>query len=81
MSYIKEILIKDKQAYLTENYLFDEIPKLTDKKLCIHCNEEITVGDFKVYIDGQGNEYICCPNAPDCNGTIIDWFPVDFDFS
>jgi hypothetical protein len=31
------------------------------------------VGDFKVFADEEEFEYICCPNAPDCDGTVIDW--------
>ena len=74
---MNEIKIKDKQKYLNENYLFEDIPKLTDGKLCIHCDAEITVGDFKVYQGNDGFEYICCPNAPKCNGTVIDWFEIN----
>lgn len=71
---MKELVIKDKQKYLNDNYPFDDVPKLTDKKYCIHCEEIITVGDYKVFKDEDGEEYIYCPNAPDCDGTIIDWF-------
>lgn len=74
---MKEINISDKQKYLDENYPFVDIPKLTDKKRCIHCEKIIVVGDFKVFKDKSGDEYIFCPNAPECNGTLIDWFPVD----
>ncbi|MHC1775467.1 MAG: hypothetical protein AB9834_08650 [Lentimicrobium sp.] len=70
---MKELIITNKQKYLEENYPFDGIPKLTDKVECIHCDSIITVGDFKVYKDETGFEFICCPNAPDCNGTVIDW--------
>jgi hypothetical protein len=44
---------------------------------CIHCNNIINVGDFKVFIDEAGEEYICCPHAPKCDGTVIDWFTLD----
>lgn len=70
---MKELLIIDKQKFLKENYPFQDVPELTDQKRCIHCDEVITVGDFKVYKDETGFEYICCPNAPECNGTVIDW--------
>ncbi len=70
---MKELIIKNKKKYLKENYPFTDIPKLTDQKLCIHCNEIITVGDYKVFSDEDGDEFICCPNAPRCNGTLIDW--------
>lgn len=72
-----ELLITNKQKYFDDNYPFEDAPKLTDKKCCIHCDNIIVVGDYKVFKDKQGEEYICCPNAPDCNGTVIDWFRVD----
>lgn len=71
---MKELIITDKQKYLEENYPFVGVPKLTDKKRCIHCNRIITVGDYKVYKADDGFEFICCPNAPGCSGTLIDWF-------
>ena len=68
--------IEDKETYFNENYCGPEkTPKLTEKRRCIHCNQIITVGDYKVEFS-QGREWIVCPNAPSCNGTIIDWFPV-----
>ena len=72
-----ELTIPDKLTYLQENYPFTNIPALTDKKRCIHCDSVITVGDYKVYKDETGFEYICCPNAPECNGTVIDWIDVE----
>lgn len=68
-----EIEIKDKQKYLDKNYPFTPIPELADRKNCIHCNSQIIVGNYKVFADSSGMEYICCPNAPECNGTVIDW--------
>jgi hypothetical protein len=65
----------DKEIYLKENYPFAEIPKLTDKVHCIHCQKNVIVGDYKVEIQ-YNEEYICCPNAPECDGTIIDWINV-----
>jgi hypothetical protein len=47
--------------------------ELTDRRFCHLCEQNITVGDYKLErIDGL--YYICCPNAPKCNGTIIHWF-------
>ena len=74
---MEEVLIKNKEKYLKEHYPFDETPKLTDKKRCIHCDTIFTVSEYKVFRDKKGNEYICCPNAPDCDGTVIDWFRID----
>ena len=73
---MKEIIIKDKQKYLQENFPFDGDLKLTDKKHCIHCDKDIIIGDFKVFLVG-GDEFICCPNAPECNGTVIDWMDIE----
>jgi hypothetical protein len=69
---MEEVIIQNKQKYLDENYPFEEKLKLTDKMRCIHCGSIITVGDYKVF-KIEWEEYICCPNAPECNGTIIDW--------
>jgi len=74
---MKELVIIDKQEYLKENYPFEEIPELTDKKRCIHCDIVFYVGEYKVFTDQTGDEYICCPAAPECDGSVIDWFPVD----
>jgi hypothetical protein len=74
---MEELIIKDKQKYLNENYPFEDRPKLTDSKCYIHCDSVFTVGDFKVFKDKRGAEFICCPNAPKCSGTVIDWFTVD----
>lgn len=73
---MKEIIIKDKQKYLQDNYPFEGIPDLTDKKHCIHCDKNIIVGDFKVFLV-NGREFIYCPNAPECDGTIIDWMDIE----
>ena len=74
---MEKLLIENKQKYLNDNYPFEGIPHLSDKKLCIHCNQTITVGDFKVYRDTTNDfEFICCPNAPDCDGTVIDWIDL-----
>jgi hypothetical protein len=71
-----EIRIENKQNYLNENYPFAEIPNLTDLKECIHCGNIIAVGDYRVLKDDVGIEYICCPHAPDCDGTVIDWIDI-----
>ena len=73
---MKEIVIKDKQNYLIKNYPFSEIPDLADRKKCIHCDSEIIVGNYKVFADDSGVEYISCPNTPKCNGTVIDWVDI-----
>ena len=67
--------IKNKQKYLKDKYPFKNVPKLTDKKLCVNCDKEIIVGDYKVEILNN-IEYILCPNSPNCDGTLIHWFDL-----
>ena len=75
---MQEVFVADKQKFLNEEYPFEDKPKLTDKFRCLHCGEVITVGDYKIFKEhGDDVLYICCPNAPECNGTIIDWIDVD----
>jgi hypothetical protein len=69
---LQEVKIKNKQKYLDDNYPFGNPPKLTDKLRCLHCGSIISVGDYKVFKTGW-EEFICCPNAPECDGTVIDW--------
>ena len=64
--------IKDKASYLEHRYPFYEVPKLTDQKHCIHCGKNFVVGDYKVELS-HGEEFIVCPNAPKCDGTLLDW--------
>ena len=70
----EEIQVEDKQILLQEQG-FEKF-KLIDKKYCIHCDKEITVGDYKVFVELDGFKSISCPNAPKCDGTVIDW--IDF---
>lgn len=69
--------IENKEAYLKRRSPFMEIPKLTDKKICIRCKKKFVVGDYKVEIKDR-KEYIVCPNAPSCDGTIMDWVHTGF---
>lgn len=73
---MEEIIINGKEKYLKENYPFGNIPKLTSEICCIHCDTIFKVGEYKVFKDRSGEEYICCPSAPDCSGTVIDWIPI-----
>lgn len=75
---MKEVLIQDKQKYLNENHPTGEVLLLADKRECLHCGKVITVGDYKVFKE-DNFDYIYCPNAPECNGTAIDWMPVGFN--
>ena len=66
--------LRTKKVFLEENYPFEAVPKLTDKRKCIHCDKIITVGDYKAFQDSEdGAILIYCPNAPECDGTVIDW--------
>jgi hypothetical protein len=74
---MEELTIKDKQKYLNSNYPFEHPPKLTDKKCCMLCDRVFAVSEYKVFKDFVGSETICCPSAPDCAGTVIDWLEVE----
>ena len=74
---MEQIIIKNKQKYLEDNYPFNDVPKIKDKRRCIHCDDIFVVGDYKVFKDQSGDEFICCPNAPDCDGTVKDWCKLD----
>ncbi|MBS9522387.1 hypothetical protein KI659_00005 [Litoribacter alkaliphilus] len=74
---MKEIEVKDKQQYLRKNHPFGRKLGLEERKKCIHCDLVFLAGDYKVFKDRNGDEYICCPNAPECEGTVIDWVDVE----
>lgn len=69
------VKIEDKQKYLDKNFPFSPVPKLTDKRRCIHCDTVFTVSDYVVTKRKIG-ELICCPNVPECDGSPIDWVEV-----
>ena len=73
----EELTIKDKQKYLDENWGVNSFD-LLDQVYCLHCNQIVTVGKYKVFRT-EKMDFICCPNAPECNGTVIDWMPIDGD--
>ncbi len=73
---MKEIFIINRERFFLENYPFLGVPKLTDKRECIHCGKVITVGNYKIYENEVGFQFICCPNSPECDGTVIDWVAV-----
>lgn len=75
---MEQVHIEDKQAFLEEHYPFTSVVKLNEVFECIHCQEVIRVADFKAYRrETDGFIFICCPNAPECNGTVIDWMPLE----
>jgi len=59
---------QEKRNYFELNKIFDNL--YDERKDCLHCGQTISVADYNVVDD-----YICCPNYPDCDGTIIDWMP------
>ena len=71
---MKEIIITDKQKYLNENYPFADVPDISEKMKCIHCDREFEVSQYRVLTQGQ-DEFICCPYE-DCDGSVIDWVDV-----
>lgn len=73
---MKEIIIQDKQKYLQENHPTGPVPDLDHEFVCIHCNKIFKVRDYKV-IEEDGFPYISCPDAPECDGTVIDWIVLD----
>jgi hypothetical protein len=73
---MEEVFIKDKEKYLRENYPFGDLPELDSEIVCIHCNNIFKVREYKVFKDAYDEEYICCPDTPKCNGTVIDWIPL-----
>jgi len=73
---MKEIFIEDKQKYLEDNHPCGPIPELDHEMVCIHCGKLFKVGDYKV-IEEDGFAYISCPDAPECDGTAIDWIVLD----
>jgi hypothetical protein len=74
----KDIKYEDKESYLKENFPPYNNRKLTDKKHCIYCEKTIVIGDYKIEIEDD-REYIVCPNAPDCDGSIIHWANIPDD--
>ena len=62
----------EKKLFLEFNYPFEPLVKMIERRFCLHCGEWFTVKDFKVEQKDKFN-YIVCPNAPDCDGTVIDW--------
>jgi hypothetical protein len=68
---------KEKRQEFFEKRNFLPDMNYNSKRCCIHCNEIINVSEYKVELLDD-IEYICCPNAPTCTGTLIDFMPEDF---
>jgi len=64
--------IKDKESYLKKNYPFATVPNLKDTFFCVHCEKCFEVSKYKVVVE-NGKEYIVCPDAPECDGSVLDF--------
>jgi hypothetical protein len=70
--------VTDKRDYYEKNNPFDE-DMFNERVCCLHCDNEFTFNEFKVIRDNTTNEeYIVCKHYPECNGTIIDFMPIDY---
>lgn len=65
-----------REIYFIEKCPFSPVPKFSSTKYCLHCAKLIKVKDYKVEIF-EGEELIVCPNAPECNGSALDWMHKD----
>lgn len=74
---MEELIIKDKEKYLNDNHPCQSFKSLEIEVVCIHCDTIFKVGKYKVFKDEEGDEWICCSNAPECDGTAIDWIPLE----
>jgi hypothetical protein len=75
---VEEVIIKDedKEKYLNDNHPCRSFDSLEFEVVCYHCNTIFKVGQYKVFIDEDEDEIICCPNAPECDGNALDWIPL-----
>ena len=45
-----------------------------EEYMCHHCEKKIKASEYKVLQEKKGGyRFIVCPNAPECDGTLIDW--------
>jgi hypothetical protein len=74
----EEVPITDKRDYYAKNNPFVEA-RFDEKVCCLHCDNEFAFNEFKVIREKRtGEEYIVCKHFPECNGSIIDFIPVDY---
>jgi hypothetical protein len=71
-----EIPQEERKEFFEKNNFFPDM-NYYSKRCCIHCNQIITVSEYKIELLNDF-KYICCPNAPSCTGTLIDFMPEDF---
>jgi len=62
-------------------YPFEVNFKMDSNKFCINCEQWIKVNDFKILVQlnlkGEKEISVVCPNAPECDGSTIDWKNMD----
>lgn len=73
---------KQKEFYLKMHYPFEEVPKMSDRMICLVCGQKFYVEDFRVEITecdccGDYLEIITCAFAPDCEGLVTDWRGIE----
>ena len=73
---------KAKEFYLKMHYPYEEVPKMTDRMVCLCCGYKFSVQDFRVEITScdccsEYLEVITCPKAPDCDGLVTDWIGIE----
>lgn len=71
-----EIPTEERKEFFEKHNFFSDM-NYDSKRYCIHCHEIITVSEYKIELLND-IKYICCPNAPSCTGTLIDFMPEDF---
>ena len=81
---MREIILstdEEKKQFILEHGYMDL--ELNEIRKCMHCGLTFEVKDFKAFEEGKRKKeyYVCCPNAPECSGTIMDWTTnLDFGF-
>jgi hypothetical protein len=71
-----EIPQEERKEFFEKHNFFPDM-NYDSKRCCIHCNEIITVSEYKIELLND-MKYICCPNAPSCTGTLLDFMTEDF---
>jgi hypothetical protein len=76
----REIIIpkENREDYFNKNTPFHTRLHEYGKCQCCHCWKVINPFEYKVFVDAEDGDFesICCPNAPECDGTLIDWVPL-----
>jgi len=78
--FYEEILVKNKLDYYKKNNPFDE-NRYNENIKCLHCGNIFIFNEFKVVREKcpNGKEYIVCKHFPECDGSIIDFMPANYE--